>query len=120
MCSAWATSRPSRSKRAQEESRLSLILGEKLDRRRTTPISSATDVRAFLTISNVRGSSNSERVLNEILGCIMVIQRLNEIAPDEERRVTLPTPRTILALSILLTLSLIAPLGVSRTNNPQH
>src|SRR5712692_3322931 len=76
MCSAWATSRPSRSKRAQEESRLSLIFGEKLERRRTTPISSATDVRAFLTISKVRGSSKSEAVLTELLGCFMSSSKL--------------------------------------------
>src|SRR2546426_1446765 len=56
MCSAWATSCPAAVKRAQEKSLLSLMFGEKLDLRRTTPISSATEMSEFLKISNDTGS----------------------------------------------------------------
>lgn len=60
MCSAWATSCPVAVKRAQEKSRLSLMLGEKLDFRRTTPISAEIEMSEFLRISNETGSSNSD------------------------------------------------------------
>src|SRR5919106_3267198 len=42
MCSACAIMRPRPSKRAAEQSRLSLMLAEKDERTRTAPISSAT------------------------------------------------------------------------------
>src|SRR2546427_7211956 len=56
MCSAWATSCPVALKMAHEKSLLSLMFGEKLDLRRTTPISSAIEMREFLRISNNIGS----------------------------------------------------------------
>ena len=59
MCSAWATSCPCAVKSAQEKSLRSLMFGEKLDLRRTTPISSAIEMSEFLRISNETGSSNS-------------------------------------------------------------
>src|SRR6266571_130307 len=73
MCSAWATSCPVAVKRAHEKSRLSLMLGEKLDLRRTTPISSAMEMREFLRISNDIGSrfsmarSDFEHCLAELI-----------------------------------------------------
>jgi|SRR2546422_5999431 len=59
MCSPWATSWPVAEKRAQEKSLRSLMFGEKLDLRSTTPISSAIEMSEFLRISNETESSNS-------------------------------------------------------------
>jgi hypothetical protein len=57
MCAAWAIISPSRSKMAQEESRLSLILGEKAVLLRVTPISSEIEENRFLNTSNKMGFS---------------------------------------------------------------
>jgi hypothetical protein len=57
MCAAWAIISPSRSKMAQEESRLSLILGEKAVLLSVTPISSEIEENRFLNTSNKMGFS---------------------------------------------------------------
>jgi hypothetical protein len=57
MCAAWAIISPSRSKMAQEESRLSLMLGEKAVLLRVTPISSEMEENRFLKTSNKMGFS---------------------------------------------------------------
>src|SRR5713101_5773570 len=78
MCSAWATSCPDALKRAQEKSLLSLMLGEKLDFRRTTPISSAIEMSEFLRISNDTGSrfSMADARLLPLLPCLAYMEVL--------------------------------------------
>jgi hypothetical protein len=57
ICAAWAIISPSRSKMAQEESRLSLMLGEKAVLLSVTPISSEIEENRFLNTSNKMGFS---------------------------------------------------------------
>jgi hypothetical protein len=57
ICAAWAIIFPFRSKMAQEESRLSLMLEEKAVLVRITPISSQMEENRFLNTSNKMGFS---------------------------------------------------------------
>jgi hypothetical protein len=57
ICAAWAIISPLRSKMAEEESRLSLMLGEKAVLLRVTPISSEIEENRFLNTSNKIGFS---------------------------------------------------------------
>jgi len=57
ICAAWAIISPSRSNMAQEESRLSLMFGEKAVRLSVTPISSEIEENRFLNTSNKMGFS---------------------------------------------------------------
>jgi hypothetical protein len=69
ICAAWAIISPSRSKMAQEESRLSLMLGEKAVLFSVTPISSEMEENRFLNTSNKMGFSftvNSCAVLRAV------------------------------------------------------
>jgi hypothetical protein len=66
MCAAWAIISPSRSKMAQEESRLSLMFGEKAVLLRVTPISSDMEENRFLKTSNKMGFSCKSFSLRKI------------------------------------------------------
>src|SRR6267143_5504949 len=105
MCSAWATSCPDALKRAQEKSLLSLMLGEKLDLRRTTPISSAIEMREFLRISNDTGSSFAIAMV-----LVSRVASLSLYGGSLLERVTLPAskylPKVAIWIIILLTLSM--------------
>jgi hypothetical protein len=57
ICAAWAIISPSRSKMAQEESRLSFMFGEKAVLLSVTPISSEIEENRFLNTSNKMGFS---------------------------------------------------------------
>src|SRR5207249_814174 len=118
MCSAWATSCPVAVKMAQEKSLLSLMLGEKPDLRRMTPISSAIEMREFLRISNDTGSRFS------MAGLVSRIASLSLYWGSLLERVTLPASKYPLNgaiwVIIILTLSIVSSTHYANASTPSQ
>src|SRR5215210_1008837 len=81
MCSAWATMRPSASKRAVEQSLRSLMFEEYAPRIKTAPISSATPESALAKTESVTGSSRSLAI------ALLQNQRAHAVDPPAPARV---------------------------------